>query len=85
MKSDGVVKRIGFYATRYVEAAERGDAEQRAIDSLRQLSRLRDSLLNEPSDPPLLFAEEIEEIESFDGIESLEPGLVMFDEESTIH
>ena len=85
MKADGVVKRMGFYTTRYVEGVERDDAERRAIDSLRQLNRLRESLLNDPANPPLLFAEEIEEIDSFEGIESLEPGLVMFDDESTIH
>jgi hypothetical protein len=74
-------QRLGFYTMRYVEAEDEGEAEARAVDLLRQDTRLREVVLNDPSDPPMLFAEEIDELDSFDGIESLTPGLAFFDEQ----
>ncbi len=82
---DDVPQRTGFYTTRYVEAKDEAEAEQRAVDAFRQEGHLRDVVLNNPSDPPMLFAEEIDEIESFDGIESLTPGLVFFPDEPAAH
>jgi hypothetical protein len=61
---DGETKRCGFYTTRYVEAGNRDQAEQRAVDVFRDEGRLRGLVLNDPSDPPMLFADEIGEIDS---------------------
>jgi hypothetical protein len=85
LKMDGEAKRCGFYTTRYVEAGDRDQAEQRAVDAFRDEGRLRGLVLNDPSDPPTLFVEEIVEIESFDGIESLTPSLVFFPDEPSAH
>ncbi|MPZ10368.1 MAG: hypothetical protein GEU89_09185 [Kiloniellaceae bacterium] len=82
---DGETKRCGFYTTRYVEAADRDAAEQRAVDAFRDEGRLRGLVVNDPSDPPMLFADEIDEIETFNGIESLTPSLVFFPDESAKH
>ena len=84
LNTDGEVKR-GFYTTRYVEAADRDTAEQRAVGAFRDEGRLRGLVLNDPSDPPMLFADEIDEIETFDGIESLTPGLVFHPDEPSAH
>lgn len=65
LASEGAVKRFGFYTTRFVEALDKDEAERRAVESLRQEDRLRGGVLNDPSDPPMLFAEEIDEISSF--------------------
>ena len=73
MRSEGEVKRLGFYTTRFVEAEDQNAAEECALDLLRQHRPLRDGLLNDREDPPKLFAEEIEELASFSGIENLSP------------
>lgn len=82
---DDARQRLGFYTTRYVEATDESEAEARAVDLLRQDARLREAVQNDPSDPPMLFAEEIDELDSFDGIESLTPGLAFFDDESSVN
>ena len=83
MTVDGTTKRLGFYTTRFLEAPDKEEAEQKAVESLRQNERLRNGVLNDRSDPPLLFAEEIEEIPSFDGIENRDLGLGFFEDESS--
>ena len=85
LREDGTTKRFGFYATRFVDAVDNGDAEQLAVELTRQDVKLRSNVLNDSSDPPMLFADEIEEMESFDVVESLTPGLVFFVEEETEH
>ncbi len=65
---DGKVGKLGFYTTRFVEAKNDADAEDVAISTLRNDSTLRADVLNDKSDAPMLFAEEIAELESFDGL-----------------
>ncbi len=80
---EGTAKRLGFYTTRFLEAPDERAAEQQAVESLRQNEELRSGVLNDPSDPPMLFAEEIEEIPSFEGMEDRDLGLAFFDDESS--
>jgi hypothetical protein len=79
MSFDGAAQRLGFYTTRFVEAADQAEAEHRAVDMLRRDAKLHGKVLNDKSDPPLIFAEEIEELDSFDGVESMTPGLAFYE------
>ena len=65
---DGKVGKVGFYTTRFVEAQNDHEAEENAISTLRNDPTLRDGVLNEKSDAPMLFVEEIAELDSFDGL-----------------
>lgn len=77
------VKRMGFYTTRFIEATDEGQAEQQAVELLRGDEKLKNAILNDRSDPPMLFAEEIEEIGTFEGIENPSHGLVFFEDQQT--
>ena len=55
--------RIGFFATRFVQANTRDGAELLAVDLIRNDKWLRGAVSNSPSDPPEIFAEEIEVVE----------------------
>jgi hypothetical protein len=60
---DGQLQKLGFYVSRVVDAQNPDDAELAAVDLVREDSRLKGNILNERDDPPMLYAEEIEEIE----------------------
>jgi hypothetical protein len=85
MESDGAIKRFGFYTTRFVETEDTDDAARRAVEAFRREDRLRGRVLNDRSDPPMLFAEEIVEIVSFDGVENRTPGLAFYEDEPAAH
>jgi hypothetical protein len=63
MNVDSVEKRMGFYTTRFVEAENEEAAEYAVMDILR------DDLepLNDKSDSPMMYAEKVEELDSFAG------------------
>ena len=63
---EGEVKRHGFYTTRFVEALNEDEAELAAVELIRKDNRLREAVGNGRPDPPMIFAEEIEEISTFD-------------------
>ena len=65
---DGKAEKVGFYTTRFVEAKDDHEAEMNAISTLRNDPSLREGVLNEKSDPPMLYVEEIAELDSFDGL-----------------
>lgn len=83
LTSEGVPKCFGFYTTRFVEALDKGEAEQRAVEAFREEGHFRGQLLNDQSDPPMLFAEEVSEIDSFDDIETMRPGLALYEDKPT--
>lgn len=62
---DGVNQKMGFYTTRFVEAENEEAAEYAVMDMLRSDPKLVKGVLNEGSDPPMMYAEEIEELKSF--------------------
>jgi hypothetical protein len=70
----------GFYTTRFVEAADLDGAENAAIEQLRDRKSLREMTLNNRDDSPMMYVTEIEELSSFDGLESLDQGLVWYPE-----
>ena len=65
---DGNAGKVGFYTTRFVEAQNDHEAEENAISTLRNDPTLREGVLNQKSDAPMLFVEEIIELDSFDGL-----------------
>jgi hypothetical protein len=70
----------GFYTTVYVEAADLPAAELAAVEVLRQDEQLRATTCNDRSDRPILDVEEIQEIESFEGLRLPRTGFVFYEE-----
>lgn len=62
---DDEERRLGFYTTVFIEAENEEQAELQAIDLLRNDPKLVDGLLNPKADSPMMFVEEIDELESF--------------------
>jgi hypothetical protein len=65
-ESDGRPQRFGFSATRDVEAHSPEEAEQRAIQSVRDDVELNQALLNDASDPPRIVVTQNVEVDSFE-------------------
>jgi hypothetical protein len=65
--SDEGRKVMGFYTTRFVEAENPKEAENLSVELIKNDSKLKDSVLNERSDPPEIYLESIDELESFGG------------------
>jgi len=80
LNNNGKVGRFGFYATRFVDAGSEADAEEKAIATLRDDPALRDAVLNEKSDPPIMFVEDISQLDSFDGLNLPGTGLSFYSE-----
>ncbi len=74
---DGNPTRLGFYTTRFVQANNRDGAELLAVDLVRNDKWLRDSALNERSDPPKIFADEIDVVEESD-VPDVQSGFAYF-------
>jgi hypothetical protein len=72
--------KCGFFTIRFVEAPDAAAAENAAVEMIRETQRLRDVVRNGPDDPPVMDVIGIFEMESFDGIDNLEPGFVLYGE-----
>jgi hypothetical protein len=79
---DDVDQKVGFFTTRYVEADDDESAELAAIDLLRNDPKLVKGVLNNRSDPPRMHVEEIEELESFEGLRMPGTGFAFYPENS---
>ena len=79
---DRIRQRLGFYTTVFVEAFTPADAEVRAIDVLREDAHLRDIMLNMADDPLRFSVDEVQEIESFDGVLLPRVGLALYEEKA---
>jgi hypothetical protein len=80
---DGQVQKLGFYVTRVVDAQNPNDAELAAVDLVRRDSRLKGNVLNQSDDPPMLYAEEIEEVEESSDGENVDTGFSWFTDGET--
>ncbi len=78
---DGKEQKLGFYTTAFVEARNEEEAEEGAIGLLRDDQEFRQSVLNEKSDSPMMFVDEIQELQSFEGLNLPRTGLSFFPEE----
>ena len=79
---DGVNQKMGFYTTRFVEAENEVAAEYAVMDILRSDPKLVKGVLNEKSDPPMMYAEEIEELKSLKGYPVPGSGFSFYPEEA---
>lgn len=78
---DDVQQKLGFYTTRYVEALNEEAAECVVMDMLRGDPKLAKGVLNNKSDPPMMYAEEVEEIDSFKGLPLPGTGFAFYPDE----
>lgn len=76
---DGEVKPLGFFTTRFVKADDHDQAEELAVQMLRDFQPLRELVKNPEDDRPDLIIEETEELQSLDGISDLEPPICWYD------
>ncbi len=70
IKNEGIVKKTGFFTNRYIEAIDNSSAEIMALDLIKK--ELKGLILNDRSDPPLMFIKKNEELISFG--DNLVPG-----------
>jgi hypothetical protein len=80
---DGQPQKLGFYVTRVFDAQSPNEAEFAAVDSVREDSHLKGNVLNERDDPPMLYAEEIEEIEESNREENVNTGFSWYTDGET--
>ncbi|MEI9865631.1 MAG: hypothetical protein WDN00_13995 [Limisphaerales bacterium] len=73
-------RKCGFYTTVFVEAVNAEQAEALAVELLKTDSKLNTACENNISDPPIIKAESIDKIESFDGCKLPRMGLALFEE-----
>ena len=81
IKLDDVEKKLGFYTTRFVEAQNEEAAEYVVMDLLRGDPKLAKGVLNDKSDPPMMYAEEVEELDSFAGLPVPGQGFAFYPDE----
>src|SRR5262249_24035175 len=81
MEADGQPKKMGFYTTRFVEAETPENAENIAVELVRNDAELRKAVKNEKPDPPTIYAEEIALLQSFEGILVPGTGYTFYEEE----
>ena len=85
LKSEGERKRFGFYTVRVIEAIDKGEAARCAVESIRKEERLRATVLNNSSDPPIFSVEEIAEIAFVDAPSDHSQGLAFYEDQRTEH
>ena len=77
---DGLPQKLGFYVTRFVDAADDEEAEKAAVALLRDDASLKGLVLNGRDDPPMLYADEVEELAAYDPEEHVNTGFSWYTE-----
>jgi len=72
-------QKYGFFTTRFINAENSSSAEKKALDYIR--SELKDIVLNEQSDPPMMFLDKIEKVETFGDQKTPVSGFTWFKDE----
>ena len=62
---NGKMERLGFYTTRFVEAADREEAELRAVQIVREDKELEGCVNDDRKESPMIYLEEIVEVNRF--------------------
>ena len=65
---EGKIQKHGFYTTRYIEAENLEEAELKAVETIKSDKKLIDSVKNERTDAPMIYLEEISELETFENV-----------------
>ena len=81
MNFDNKDQKVGFYTTVFIEADNEEAAELNAVDLLRHDPKLVSNVLNAKADSPMMFVDEIEELDSFEGLHLPRLGFSFFTEE----
>ena len=83
IRVDSETTKHGFFTARFVEAWDEDEAENKVVEMLRvELKRL---VQNEKSDSPMMFVEEVEELESFDEFKVPGTGFAWYPDEREGH
>ena len=61
--TEGETKKLGFYATRFVDAESEMDAQKQAMQLVMKNKKLQDSIRNPNDNPPQIHVDEIEQAE----------------------
>ena len=80
MEVDGVPRHVGFYTLRYVDAKSPQEAAQAAVQAVRQSESLA-NVLNDRSDPPKIYAEDIIELSEVPQPDEIELSLSFYSED----
>jgi hypothetical protein len=72
---------MGFFVTRFVNAATPDLARASVIAAVRAAPGLDGLILNDDDDPPLFFVDEIDEVSELE-VPEVEPGFVLFKDEN---
>lgn len=75
---DSSLTKLGFFTNLYVQADSVQQAEFNAMQQLMEYEGLRKYVRNSREDPPVMFAEEIQEISNYDEIEQKIDGLAWY-------
>jgi hypothetical protein len=76
---------MGFFTTRYVETESEELAEFKAVELIQNDEELYHEVLNTPENPPMLYAEEIDELESFEKVDPPGGGYSFYIEKEELH
>jgi len=85
LRSEGALKRIGFYTMRTVEAPDVAEAECRVLAALWRDVALPRVMLNDPLDPPRVFVEEVDEIAPGESPRARPSELTFFEDPRILH
>ena len=80
---EGEWKKLGFYTTRFADATDPVLAEDAVLEQFRQSSKCLDLMaaaLNSDDDPPIINAEDVEEVEERTGVGEQLHGLAFYNE-----
>ena len=78
VRGDERDQKLGFYTTVFVEALDEQSPEFKAMELLRTDQKLVNVTLNSKSNPPMMYMEEIEELETFEGLNLPRTGFAFF-------
>ena len=84
LKVDSQDQKLGFYVTVFVEATDEHAAETKAMDLLRNDPKLVNNILNTKADAPLMFVDELEELEAFEEPYLPRTGFSFFPQDSLV-
>ena len=82
IKFEGRPQRMGFYKVYFLEAHDPQEAENLAVSKIAADPRWRGNILNSADDRPVMYLHALAELESFEGVESLETGYIFYADES---
>lgn len=83
VRGDEQDQKLGFYTTVFVEALDEQSAEIKAMELLRTDQKLVNITLNSKSNSPMMYMEEIEELETFEGLHLPRTGFAFFSAEDS--